>query len=1033
MTRFAMLCILLGTLAGAEQNWASHALGGRVTGAPPSLSPAHGPELLLDGAPLGPPYESVPGQSWPQTLAFRFAADRAVLVQRVTLHLATVGRDRRPSRIEVYGSLFGAGMFGYAVEADSLLLRIGELRIGPRADRAVLELPEALPLRRVLLRVVEASGESFALSEVEIWGEASPRGEDAPAPSPLQLQTLRDQAALAQAAASAPPSAAEMRLFDAAEEGARLDPVEAALIASGDVGEAALGASLVRFDDIFALVPRDRFEKQLAGDRARALLRWLHDTVLVGFVDDAADLRKTLEAYRYEDVTATVLYTFIATSLGLQTRAVETSSHVYAEVLTDDGWLPVETTWRRGVDPSAEERAAIAEARGFEAGDLRRALPPFGLAAHLYAARARRDLAAGRFPAALAAARGAVRCDSGSARAFSLLLEVCVAWSHALARASHYADALALVRAARAVAPVDSELFAQELTVYGLWSQELLSLTRHAEAVAVLEEALAAGVAGRPLLELYLAEAYGRWALWTFETAGRTGLPDALAVLEPAARRLGENPTLELYAGRIRASWADAPLLGTGSPHERRAACLERYASLLDARPESLLLRRRLAGHAAAWALAERESLPPLKVGATAVERERFRVGAARALGWLDQALALLGANASLTERRAALARELAETLIESDPAAIFSALALFADRSSPAALAVAERWAREPWSEASALLDFRRLDADSNGVLNKREWRAGMPPFTAVDSEEDGRVVRAEADAWLDASGARSLARFASASGRPEVGPGLRQRWQAFALELADALAGLGDPLRAAEVLEATAQEAGAVEDLTDARDRHLATWVRGPMEAPEPDYVLAEVRLLDALRRFPEADGLALTYEQLYLEWTAFDVAAERTAKALETLESALERQPGSAPLQRRLRQLYYQRAEALGRNDPLAGAEVYSRALAFDPAEENFAVNRAFLWRRWAEKPYAQDDVVGVIERYRQLLGDHPDDASLRTATAHFVDLVARSRMEVSDFDGALELYDAGLELLPEHPDLLRNRKHCLLRRP
>ncbi len=1046
--RCAGFLLVLASLAAAQAiNLAARDAGGKIVAAPASLSPAHEVELLHDGLLHGPPYESLPGLPLPQRIEVGFHADRPVLVESLLLELGTVGRDRRPTRIEVFGSLFVPGMFGGRVDPDTLQLKLGELLIPTDQDQVRLLLAEPLPLRRVSLRVAEASGSSFGIGELLVFGRTARRGFSTVAPPAAVVERAAalggpDDAVVIE------PTVVETRLF---ADDPELGALAAGLIASGDDQGLDLDASLQLFSFILEQVPEGSMEPLPARQRAEAILRWMHVTLLQSFVATENDLRRTLKAYRYRDLSASLLFIELGERFGLRVRALEAADHVLAQVFVGDAWLDVETTLAKGVAPDAARLEELMELRGYAPAGLRRELPRLGLAAGFFRERAREARSRGRFRDAVTLAVKALRCDPGSSDALGVLLETYSAWARELARGGLYSQALELLAQARRVDPDDIELFGQQLCMYGLWSQELLQRQRHAEAVALLEDALPVLPTGRPLLELYLAEAYGRWALWSFESSSRKELGPALAVLEPTAERLAGNPTLELYRQRIRAAWADAPLaLAADASEARRLAarqlCLARYAELLDAQPEDAVLRSRLSAHLFSWAGTAQRRVPRLALEPTAEEIEAWLLAARATLAWYDRGLELLVKNVQLEERRAVVAQELADALLRGADGAVWDALALFRPQGSELgahALDVLDGWAGRPWERSAGLRAFGRWDADSSGVLVAEEWdKAGtaLPAISEVDQEEDGRVARSEAQAYVDASASRSLRRFAAARERFPHDRGVGERWLAFALRIADSTARSGDPLRAAQMLHAVSLEELAPQVLREARDLHLARWVRAPLEnagLPEHErsraYVLAEIRLFEAERRFPDALGLELTGTQLYLEWTAFDSAAERGLKALETLDSAISRRPDDSALRRQRRQLFYQLGKAAGESDPLAGAEMFGRALAAEPEEENFAIHRAAHWARWAEKPYAQGDFDGSTERYRQLLEDNPEDGPLRTAAARFFDLAARLLMEQAEWDAALAVYDAGLSLLPEHAVLKHNRRTCAMRRP
>ena len=148
----------------------------------------------------------------------------------------------------------------------------------------------------------------------------------------------------------APSSGLEEKLFADAADG-RLDalsPLEAALVAGGvrDADtlqhyrrKAAALADALRQGGCNLGTPRQR---------AEAIFQFMHERVLRGGYDLAyTDLRRVLDDGRFNCVSATVLFNYLAGALGLDCRGLEMPGHAMSRISLPDGMLDVENTCPR--------------------------------------------------------------------------------------------------------------------------------------------------------------------------------------------------------------------------------------------------------------------------------------------------------------------------------------------------------------------------------------------------------------------------------------------------------------------------------------------------------------------------------------------------------------------------------------------------------------------------------------------------------------------------------------------------------------
>ena len=299
-----------------------------------------------------------------------------------------------------------------------------------------------------------------------------------------------------------PQNSLEERLFADAADG-RLDkfsPLAAALVAGGvnNVDE------LHRYEQkAESLAEELRSSEAMAGpprQRAEIVFDFMHRRVLCGGYDLAAnDLRVALDQGRFNCVTATVLFNYLAGRLGLECRGLETPSHAMSRVMLPEGAIDVETTCPRWFhlagDTQGQAAAASKRTVPFsltrKLGQSPREVSPIQLAAMIYYNRGVDLLAEKRFAEAVAANAKSLRLDPGNAIARGNLLATINNWSIHLGDTQHFAEAVALLRQGLAIDPKFAPFAQNYVHVHHQWVEHLCHEGHFEEASAVLSRAMA--------------------------------------------------------------------------------------------------------------------------------------------------------------------------------------------------------------------------------------------------------------------------------------------------------------------------------------------------------------------------------------------------------------------------------------------------------------------------------------------------------------------------------------------------------------
>ncbi|MHC4402217.1 MAG: tetratricopeptide repeat protein [Planctomycetota bacterium] len=351
-------------------------------------------------------------------------------------------------------------------------------------------------------------------------------------------------------AASADPfravglSPLEKALFADAADG-RWDEhslLRAALIASGVNSAHALRRYELRMKKLAEQLEQSGRVAGSPRRTAQVVLELLHQRVLHDrYEADCTDLSVALDEGRFNCVSATVLFHWLADRVGLETRSLETSGHVMSRVMLAGAALDVETTrpdsFRLKAKPEKPEPRSDGNL-GPQASPETSAAGPsevtaVGLVAMIYYNQGIDLLGQGQFAPAAAANVKALRLDPSSSTARGNLLATVNNWAIHLSGAGRHEEAIGLLRQGVAFDPSYEPFQANYTYVHHQRIETLCHQRRFPEALNLIVRAEADAVdeAYFPSARLHV---YRRWARSCFES-GRTDR--AFALFEEALAR----------------------------------------------------------------------------------------------------------------------------------------------------------------------------------------------------------------------------------------------------------------------------------------------------------------------------------------------------------------------------------------------------------------------------------------------------------------------------------------------------------------
>ena len=282
--------------------------------------------------------------------------------------------------------------------------------------------------------------------------------------------------------------------------------------------------------------------------------------VLSGGYDLAyTDLRRVLDEGRFNCISASVLFNYLAGQFGLDCRGLEMPGHAMSRVMLPDGPLDIETTcpqWfhvagtlrvppsnvvgtlrvpsnvagtRRVPDPHTEcadyRRADYNEGPHTACAEYKQAreVTPIQMAAMIYYNRGVDLLAEKRFAEAAAANAKALRLDPGNATARGNLLATINNWSIELGNSQHFAEAVDLLRQGLAIDAKFAAFGQNYVHVHQQWVEHLCQAGHFQEAMALLSRATIE-MPDRDYLRQAQGEVRERWAK-AISAAGQSGPP----------------------------------------------------------------------------------------------------------------------------------------------------------------------------------------------------------------------------------------------------------------------------------------------------------------------------------------------------------------------------------------------------------------------------------------------------------------------------------------------------------------------------
>jgi tetratricopeptide (TPR) repeat protein len=268
--------------------------------------------------------------------------------------------------------------------------------------------------------------------------------------------------------------------------------------------------------------------------QAEAIFAFMHRQILRGYDLGHTDLRRVLDDGRFNCVSATVLFNYLAGELGLDCRGLEMPGHAMSRLVLPDATLDIETTcpqWFHLMgDPKLRESAA-AKATGTAAAadrSLAREVSPIQMAAMIYYNRGVDLLAEKRFAEAAEVNAKALRLDPQNATARGNLLATINNWSIELGNSQHFAEAVGLLRQGLAMDAKFAAFAQNYVHLHHQWVDHLCQAGHFEEALDILSRAVAE-MPDREYLRRAQSEVHERWAK---------------AVAEPPAGSLPRLPCL---------------------------------------------------------------------------------------------------------------------------------------------------------------------------------------------------------------------------------------------------------------------------------------------------------------------------------------------------------------------------------------------------------------------------------------------------------------------------------------------------------
>ena len=342
----------------------------------------------------------------------------------------------------------------------------------------------------------------------------------------------------------------EQRLFEDAVDG-RLDDfslLTAALVAGGVDRDDVLRQYEDRLD---AVVRQWHKESRPTGSprrQAEAVFDLLHRKILrTGYHVDGTDLPAAIDHGRFNCVSASVLFNWLAKEAGLTVHGLELPGHVMSRVRWDDESLDVETTcpgWFRLIDDPQRQAELVEKTTGQAASADRshgRELSAVQMVALIYYNRAVDLLVAKRFEEATIDNAKAVTLDPASTTAEGNLLATINNWAIDLGNSQQYERSAQLLRTGLSLDAGYEAFAVNYVHVHHEWVEELCRAEQFAEALNTLAEA-ADELPENPFFRQATSNVCRRWA---GSLLGQGRADEAFDVFFRARQRWGDCPDLD--------------------------------------------------------------------------------------------------------------------------------------------------------------------------------------------------------------------------------------------------------------------------------------------------------------------------------------------------------------------------------------------------------------------------------------------------------------------------------------------------------
>ncbi|MFZ5832019.1 MAG: hypothetical protein ACOY3P_18195 [Planctomycetota bacterium] len=393
----------------------------------------------------------------------------------------------------------------------------------------------------------------------------------------------------------------ERRLLDDIADGRLQDHslLTAALVAGGVEDDEELCYYQARAAELLAEL---RVETRLNGspfERAQTIFEFLHRRVLFAGYDLAyTDLRLVLDEGRYNCVSASVLFGFLAGECGLRTSLLETTGHAMCRLGLPDGSIDVESTcadWFRLMsDPATQERRVRAMVGGAASQPLPlREVGTAEVAAMIYYNRGVDLLGEKRFAEAAAANAKALRLDVRNRTIRGNLLATINNWAIVESARNRFAEARDLLARGMAIDPTYETFGVNWVHVHHQWAARLCDEERFADALALLTAAARQTPQVSGLGQIRV-EIYRRWARSAYE---HEGMRAALSLLNEARHACANASDVRLAEAIELNEWSLAHVA-----EGRMEAALELYDVALARQPDSSLLRENRLAVLLRWA-----------------------------------------------------------------------------------------------------------------------------------------------------------------------------------------------------------------------------------------------------------------------------------------------------------------------------------------------------------------------------------------------------------------------------------------------